>query len=303
MNRALVLAGGGAKGSFQLGVVEALANRGIAFDVIAGVSTGALSAIMLAQGKGQLGLQAEVARLKALYLSLRGDGDVYKPRFLNATLSELALLFHSSIYNPAPIHEKLVRAISLPKLRFSGVSLCLGSVCLESGEYRTITQADANVVAFAMASASMPVFFPPVEINGAHWVDGGVRHITPLAAAFDALAALGGTGDEMHVVLCDPLPGFGTVTGSWSTGLPIAGRAVDLLTSEIVLQDLRTACAINDAVPAGKRYVTLFTYVPTIVYTDTLDFNPAAIRKAIAGGSAATPLTQPQLEAILGQTP
>ena len=48
--RALVLSGGGAKGSFQIGAMEELIlNRGLDFEILCGVSVGALNASFLAQ--------------------------------------------------------------------------------------------------------------------------------------------------------------------------------------------------------------------------------------------------------------
>ena len=40
-----------------------------------------------------------------------------------------------------------------------------------------------------LASASIPVIFPPTELNGEHFVDGGVREILPLELAFSRLGA------------------------------------------------------------------------------------------------------------------
>ena len=52
MGRALVLAGGGARGSFQVGVIHDLVlNRGLDFDVFFGASVGALNAAFMAQAK------------------------------------------------------------------------------------------------------------------------------------------------------------------------------------------------------------------------------------------------------------
>ena len=40
-----------------------------------------------------------------------------------------------------------------------------------------------------LASASIPVVFPPTPLGGEHYVDGGVREILPLALAFNQLGA------------------------------------------------------------------------------------------------------------------
>ena len=47
---AIILSGGGAKGAFQVGVVhELVVNRGVRLDIVAGVSTGAIQALGVAQ--------------------------------------------------------------------------------------------------------------------------------------------------------------------------------------------------------------------------------------------------------------
>ena len=40
-----------------------------------------------------------------------------------------------------------------------------------------------------LASASIPVMYPPTELGGEYYVDGGVREILPLALAFNQLGA------------------------------------------------------------------------------------------------------------------
>ncbi|MBI3469491.1 MAG: patatin-like phospholipase family protein, partial [Planctomycetes bacterium] len=50
MKRALVLAGGGARGAYQVGMLQELVvNQGLDFTIIRGVSVGALNAAFLAQ--------------------------------------------------------------------------------------------------------------------------------------------------------------------------------------------------------------------------------------------------------------
>ena len=49
--RALVLSGGGSKGSYQIGVWKALRDMNIKFDIVTGTSVGALNALMLLSNK------------------------------------------------------------------------------------------------------------------------------------------------------------------------------------------------------------------------------------------------------------
>src|ERR1700690_2744185 len=84
--RALVLGGGGARGSYQVGMLEHLVGTlGLDFDVIRGVSVGALNASYLAQastaGDSLANLRQEVSELKALWTQkIQGNYSVYQGR-------------------------------------------------------------------------------------------------------------------------------------------------------------------------------------------------------------------------------
>ena len=58
----LALEGGGAKGAYEIGAYRALTELGYHFDVICGVSIGAINAALLAQG------------VQRVFLSMGGDG-------------------------------------------------------------------------------------------------------------------------------------------------------------------------------------------------------------------------------------
>src|SRR5256885_16924986 len=91
MRRALVLSGGGAKGSWQVGACQHLiVERGLWFDVIAGVSAGAVNAATLAQARDPDELAAELEHLRAVWLRPRGSPDAYPRRWLRAPRTLLA---------------------------------------------------------------------------------------------------------------------------------------------------------------------------------------------------------------------
>jgi len=319
--KALVMSGGGARGAFQLGAVDYLINDlDLDFDVISGVSVGSLNAVMLAQGKGPDGLKQQLAVLKQIWLTIEGNDDIYKKRFLGELL---VFILNDSIYNPEPIKEKINARVSEARLRDSGREFRIGAVSLDSGRYRVIDQNDSSIADWVLASSSMPVFFPPVTVGSDHAVDGGVRNITPLAESFRALkkvepCTVGPQEEhEIYVLLASPL-GVGSEAGTkWCPGLAIAERAVDLLTNEIFLEDLSYAIAVNDSVRAHAAThkllsdrgqldqvaqqlldtfpfrvpdycpVTIKTIVPNTKYMDDLEFDPAKIRTAYNAGRQA----------------
>jgi len=71
--RALVLSGGGAKGSFQIGAIEELIlNRGLDFEILCGVSVGALNVSFLAQAPfDPIHPEVSLENLKNTFITLR----------------------------------------------------------------------------------------------------------------------------------------------------------------------------------------------------------------------------------------
>jgi NTE family protein len=78
---ALVLAGGGSRGAFEVGAVRCLYDRfGVTPDIITGTSVGALNGSKLAEGPGSLG------QLEQIWLSLQFNADMYTPQAWFTTL-------------------------------------------------------------------------------------------------------------------------------------------------------------------------------------------------------------------------
>jgi predicted acylesterase/phospholipase RssA len=99
-----------------------------------------------------------------------------------------------SLLSLAPIAALVERELQPERVRASGIALRMGTVSLEAGELRYVTESGELVdrhdrpigqppVALAdgvLASASIPLAFPPVVLNDEHYVDGGAREILPL---------------------------------------------------------------------------------------------------------------------------
>ncbi len=300
MTRALVLSGGGARGSFQAGVVEGLvADRGIDFDILFGVSTGALNAAFLAQastGVDPVGNLAQRSHeLRALWRSFTGNSSIYTGRFGYVGLVAGA----NSLYDNAPLKRVIANNIDAAALRGSGRVYGCGFVSLVSGRYdlRTNTEdgpdADDRLLEGIIASASIPVAFPFVAQRDAAGalvdvlVDGGVRDLSPLGAVFREDPP----PDEIYVVLASKLePESGGFPGSadrfprngatpdkvdtWKdnffgtkvNGTHVLARTLELLTDEIYLSDVREALLWNSAVK-GIKAVTEAADAGDIVLT------------------------------------
>jgi NTE family protein len=309
---AIVLSGGGAKGAFQVGVLDALVNgRGMKPKIVVGTSTGAIQALAVAQD--------DVAGLVEVWQSIKGNGDIYKRRDALAG----AILGANAIYDAKPLQKLLKNFYKPDRVAASGIELRLGVVSLQSGQFQTIGQNATQLDRWVYASCAMPVFFDPLKtIDKQQWVDGGVRDVTPLSAALK----LDPTG--VLVIRASPAPKT-PKPKSYSNFIEIGLRAVGILQSEVSLNDLENANLINDALAARDRMfaalqadgmpadkanailkaldTALARYhfaqnrviEPAEEYSETLEFEPAKIRKAIEAGRAALEANWDSLQPIL----
>jgi len=240
--------------------------RGLDFQIIRGISVGALNAAFLAQAPIKPdslgGLKHQVMELEQLWrIEIKGNHSVYAQR--PGGLLGLAA-GADSLYSLEPLRRLLQKHLSVRALRTSGRDFKVGTVSLVSGLYREWGPDDAAFLDKVLASASIPVVFPVVKSKAPNdvLVDGGVRNITPLSTAFDA------NPDEIYVLLTSRLvrtagglPDSGvpehtfqqwddTWLGTRVSGFDVLKRTVEILSDEIYLDDIRGALQWNSVLEA-----------------------------------------------------
>jgi NTE family protein len=285
--RAVVFSGGGVKGAWQVAACKALmlARPELSFDMVAGVSTGALTGAVLAQAGPDRSMQVRaLAQVERVYLDLAGNGDIYEGG--TGWISRAwHLLRWGAFHRPTGLRALLSRHLDVLKLH-RGLPFRCGTVDLDSGEYLDHDGKSAAIVEAVLASASMPVYFPPVQIRGlpGRHVDGGIANITPLATAVGWLRRHPDPDRELYVFLASPLE---VERAGPRTGLAVAGRSLELILHEIYLNDLRELESRNFH-PKGGRDVQINVAVgcPAVSYGDALNFDPALIRRMLADGAA-----------------
>jgi NTE family protein len=310
---AIVLSGGGAKGAFQVGALDQLINgHGVRPAIVVGTSTGAIQALGVAQN--------DVTGLLSVWSGLRGNSDIYKERggpLLSALFGEKAL------YDASPL-KRLLKTFSKPaQLAASGIELRLGVVSLQAGEFRTIDQSVPDIHNWVYASCAMPVFFDPLQTSDRQqWVDGGVRDVTPLGSALEL--------NPSGVLVIRASPQSSAATSKNFGGIvPIGLRAVNLLQSEVSRNDLVNTSLINDMLGArdkmftaleatgisgaaanqlllpldkqlsNYRFAQVRVIEPQVEYSDTLEFDPAKIARAIDAGRAAIEAQWASIQALV----
>lgn len=167
---ALVLSGGGSRGAAEVGFYRALLELGVRIDFIVGASVGAVNGAYIAAGLGPDELRRHWRRLSA------GNPFGFNWRLLGSPLAEDGLL------DPSGLRDFLRE--TLPTTRFERLPTPLTVVATSLQDAGPVyLEGRGDLVSALMASTALPVFFPPVRIEGRQLVDGGVADNTPIAAA------------------------------------------------------------------------------------------------------------------------
>ena len=155
----LALSGGGARGIAHLGVLQALEEKGIPINMIAGTSAGAMAAAFYAAGLRppdilRIFTQTSFLRSMRLATNLRG-------------LLRVELL------------ERLFRA-HMPVTTFEALNIEVIVAATDLTLGRTVYFSQGDLVAPVMASSCIPGLFSPVEIDGHCLIDGGLLNNMPV---------------------------------------------------------------------------------------------------------------------------
>lgn len=149
------LGSGGAKGMAHLGVIQALAERGVAFDAVAGTSAGALVGALYARGYTPRDIGELLARLD------------YKNMALSVLLSK-------SLDPVRALLDDVLGQSEFPDLRLPFAAVATDA---ENGEEAVLSA--GNVARAVLASCAMPPYFRPVAADGRRLVDGAFVNAVP----------------------------------------------------------------------------------------------------------------------------
>jgi NTE family protein len=254
--------------------------KGYKWDIIAGVSVGALNGTLLAMEKYQ--------RLEEIWRTISSD-QVYTGGM--NVWSIIKLIFGAkSIYGNKPLWELLDREIDPDEVK---TDLRIGVVSLRTGEYVRFIPSDPGFKKAVLASTAIPLIWAPVDISPSRqdMVDGGVRNVSPLGDVLDA------DPDEVVVINCNPRKPP-TSDKPLKNALDIGKLALEVALNEIFTTDVREFTRINRNVEeAAAQGVTLhnetgkpFKYYKCAIIEpdeplgDTLDFSRAVIQRRMEAG-------------------
>ncbi len=203
---ALVLQGGGALGSYQGGVYEALAGSEYLPDWVAGISIGAINAALIAgnaperrverlrqfweeitppfwPGVPSIDLGDAGRQAGALRALLFGTPGFFRPQ-------DPAAWFRipppTSFYDTSALKLTLERLVDFDRINARAIRFSVGAVNVRTGNFAYFDNAKIAIRAeHVMASGALPTGFPAIEIDGESYWDGGLVSNTPLQYVLD----------------------------------------------------------------------------------------------------------------------
>jgi NTE family protein len=283
-NVALVLGGGGAAGNaWQIGVIAGLAEAGLdlteAADLVIGTSAGATTAAHVRSGIPAAELLASVlsppaqpaGQNRKQLPSLPMATVFERMRAIGAAATSAADLQRAmgafglesdSVLGPGAGQRRATVAARLPRAEWPDRPMIVTAVDAHTGELAAFDRDSGAGLADAVtASTALPGLVPTVSINGARYIDGGVRSAenADLASGYAnvvVLSPLGGRSRTAPERGADPGGQFeglrrfpGTDLASQVEALRKQGSRVEVITPDA---DSRAAMGTNQLNPATR---------------------------------------------------
>ncbi|MGY4310081.1 NTE family protein [Bradyrhizobium sp. USDA 4369] len=205
----LVLQGGGALGSYQAGVYQALHEAGLEPDWVIGTSIGAINAALIAGSP----VSERMARLREFWKRMH-HRPAWTPRTafpdFNERLSYWTTVTHgipgffrpnalahageayplgaenAGYYSTAPLRETLQQLVDFDLVNRGGLRLTVGAAHVRSSRMHYFDSRDGAIdIRHILASGALPPAFPAVRIDGELYWDGGILSNTPTEVVFD----------------------------------------------------------------------------------------------------------------------
>lgn len=171
---AFVLGGGGLLGAAEAGMASALLDAGVRPDVVCGTSVGAINGAALAADPTPTGAKRLLALWDALADEGALDGSMLR-RFAEVVRRRTSLHGNGEL-------RRMLRE-RLPAQTFEDLAVPFECVAASIEQAREHWFNTGDLIEPVLASCALPGVFPPVQIDGEHFFDGGLVNSIPLDRA------------------------------------------------------------------------------------------------------------------------
>ncbi len=275
----LLLSGGGARAAYQVGVLRGIQDilyhtHRNPFDIICGVSAGAINATVLAAHAShyRLGLR----RLEQVWSNFSCDL-VFRTDFAGLMLQSgryLSAMLRSPTHKGMPLallNNRPLRELLKQKVPLSGIAkavsrgdlyaACITASSFATGESVSFFQGHPEIqqwdrhrrlgrraligVNHLMASSAIPLIFPPAKISNSYYGDGSVHFLSPLSPAVHLGA------DRLLIISVDPVNNDlqEHKTNECPTMAEVAGHVFDSVLVDSLESDLERLKRVNKTLP------------------------------------------------------
>lgn len=312
----LVLTGGGARAAYQVGalraIVDVVGDR-CPFDVVAGVSAGAINSAAVAVSVDEFGFG--MARLESTWRTLAPER-VFRTDLPTLAQNATGWLLqlggggcvppdYNALLDTAPLRELLGSALQVRRIREHIAAGRLRGAAVTATSYHTgaaISFFDAGpearpwtrigrigrrvelTIDHVLASAAIPLFFPPVTVDGVPFGDGCIRLTAPLSPAVhlgaERIIAIGIRSEDVP----GDLPPAGLPPGPSPTPAEIAGVLLDAVFLDSLDNDAERLQRINGTLATlsaeqRARLAQPLRQIPLLVLRPSVDLGQLAVEQ------------------------
>jgi NTE family protein len=233
---ALVMSGAGNFGAMQVGALEVLLETGFHPQLVVGTSAGAMNAVSFASDPTMEGVQ----RLSESWCEV-GEEQVGMPSLF--TSIRRLITRQDSLIDSKPLANFLKQKLPGDVNTFGqltamhGVQAHVVAVSMETGRLVVFGDREEDrVLDGVMASTAIPPYFPPWEVGGQRYLDGGVLSKLPLRAAIERGAT--------QIVALDVSYPLGTLEGAHGM-IGISGYALSLMMEHLKELEVEWATGVG----------------------------------------------------------
>lgn len=291
----LILSGGGAKGAFEVGMLEGLCESPHLPPIfkqwtkIFGISIGALNAAGLSQFPPSEQCTRALDFLRSFWTAIKTPENVFvanrvleiidhdrKPCLSGARIADAASSWWETggFCDPSPGTDVFEYLVHSSDIRTSGMALRVGATNVNTGNITWFTEKSPDIIDGALASGRLAPALQPSTIGEHIYIDGGYVSNTPI------LQALFEGAETVLVLYLNPSVevGVSPYDLNGNNGLPLMEFAINLVSDRYsTVNEARNACRLY-------RDAHVLAYIPEASPGGVLEFTEAAIARMMKNG-------------------